>query len=63
MIAASRASIVTGMYERTHGYTFQQGPSALLFNWGSYSARIIIPQVVSMAPCNPESGIYLPLYR
>ena len=24
--AASRASILTGMYERTHGYTFQQGP-------------------------------------
>jgi len=23
--AASRASILTGMYERTHGYTFQQG--------------------------------------
>ena len=23
--AASRASIFTGMYERTHGYTFQQG--------------------------------------
>ncbi len=24
--AASRASILTGLYERTHGYTFQQGP-------------------------------------
>lgn len=24
--AASRASVLTGMYERTHGYTFQQGP-------------------------------------
>ncbi|MBK7628598.1 MAG: sulfatase [Bacteroidales bacterium] len=24
--AASRASLLTGMYERTHGYTFQQGP-------------------------------------
>lgn len=24
--AASRASILCGMYERTHGYTFQQGP-------------------------------------
>jgi len=24
--AASRASIFTGMYERTHGYTFSQGP-------------------------------------
>ncbi len=24
--AASRASILTGMYERTHGYTFGQGP-------------------------------------
>jgi alpha-L-rhamnosidase len=24
--AASRASILTGMYERTHGYTFEQGP-------------------------------------
>lgn len=24
--AASRASILTGIYERTHGYTFQQGP-------------------------------------
>jgi alpha-L-rhamnosidase len=24
--AASRASIFTGLYERTHGYTFQQGP-------------------------------------
>lgn len=24
--AASRATILTGMYERTHGYTFQQGP-------------------------------------
>ena len=23
--AASRASILTGMYERTHGYTFEQG--------------------------------------
>ena len=23
--AASRASILTGLYERTHGYTFQQG--------------------------------------
>ncbi|MEZ4825462.1 MAG: sulfatase [Bacteroidia bacterium] len=26
--AASRASILTGMYERTHGYTFQQPPLA-----------------------------------
>lgn len=24
--AASRASLLTGMYERTHGYTFRQGP-------------------------------------
>ncbi|MDH3650896.1 MAG: sulfatase-like hydrolase/transferase, partial [Saprospiraceae bacterium] len=24
--AASRASMLTGLYERTHGYTFQQGP-------------------------------------
>ena len=24
--AASRASFLTGLYERTHGYTFQQGP-------------------------------------
>lgn len=24
--AASRASLFTGLYERTHGYTFQQGP-------------------------------------
>lgn len=24
--AASRASILTGLYERTHGYTFEQGP-------------------------------------
>lgn len=24
--AASRATLLTGMYERTHGYTFQQGP-------------------------------------
>jgi arylsulfatase A-like enzyme len=24
--AASRASLLTGLYERTHGYTFQQGP-------------------------------------
>ncbi|MBN2632283.1 MAG: sulfatase-like hydrolase/transferase, partial [Bacteroidales bacterium] len=34
--AASRASILTGMYERTHGYTFQQGPLKERFMKTSY---------------------------
>jgi arylsulfatase A-like enzyme len=34
--AASRASILTGMYERTHGYTFGQGDIKQLFMDQSY---------------------------
>jgi len=36
--AASRASIVTGMYERTHGYTFGQGNIKDLYIKNSYPA-------------------------
>lgn len=34
--AASRASIFTGLYERTHGYTFQQGPLKEPYMQNSY---------------------------
>ena len=38
--AASRASILTGLYERTHGYTFGEEPVAGAFVRGSYPARL-----------------------
>ncbi len=34
--AASRASIFTGLYERTHGYTFEQGPLDEIYMQHSY---------------------------
>ena len=36
--AASRASLLTGMYERTHGYTFRQGPLKEPYMQQSYPA-------------------------
>ena len=38
--AASRASILTGMYERTHGYTFEQGQIKAPFINNSYPAML-----------------------
>lgn len=38
--AASRASILTGMHERTHGYTFQQGPLKDPYIALSYPVRL-----------------------
>src|SRR5690606_25617369 len=38
--AASRASIFTGMYERTHGYTFQQGNLKQPYAEISYPAQM-----------------------
>src|SRR5690554_1345426 len=39
--AASRASILTGMYERTHGYTFQQGNLKHPYAEISYPAQML----------------------
>lgn len=38
--AASRASIITGTYERTHGYTFGQAPMSVAQTEESYFAQI-----------------------
>jgi arylsulfatase A-like enzyme len=38
--AASRASILTGMYERTHGYTFEQGPLKNQYAQVSYPVHL-----------------------
>jgi arylsulfatase A-like enzyme len=38
--AASRASILTGLYERTHGYTFTKPPLARALTLASYPARL-----------------------
>ncbi len=38
--AASRASILTGLYERTHGYTFTKPPLARALTFASYPARL-----------------------
>lgn len=38
--AVSRASILTGMYERTHGYTFQHGPLKQKFLKISYPVKM-----------------------
>jgi len=39
--AASRASIMTGLYERTHGYTFEQGAIKDDFIENSYPALMM----------------------
>jgi alpha-L-rhamnosidase len=48
--AASRASILTGLYERTHGYTFQKPPLQPAY------ANIIYPKILK------ENGYHVGLY-
>ncbi|MEP1087445.1 MAG: sulfatase, partial [Algoriphagus sp.] len=38
--AASRASLITGLYERTHGYTFGQGDLKEVYAANSYPAKL-----------------------
>ena len=54
--AASRASLLTGMYERTHGYTFRQGPLKEPYMQQSYPAccvRAAIRPPISGSSASP----------
>ena len=53
---ASRAALLTGMYERTHGYTFRQGPLKEPYMQQSYPAccvRAAIRPPISGSSASP----------
>ena len=57
--AASRASLLTGMYERTHGYTFRQGPLKEPYMQQSYPACCV--RAAIRPPISGSSASPIPL--